>query len=293
MKPFVVGGAIGKIRFVMGQGARRGAAGFGVWMMKSRFGMQFACAGVALAAAMACGAANAAPVVITNGQMVNPLIVNLSGSVYNGAVYDAAMQFTTTISGKPDDIIAFCVDIYHDITFGPYSPALQYKTNTFSTDSNPSPGPADVLTTSKILQIDKLVNYGTDVQKDGSLSSLTKSTTVAAVQGAIWQVVSGEDVTLASGWSQNTGVNATSFDLLVDNLSGSNYGTYLTGYGAIGDVTTFITPTNYPSTRGAQSFLFAGGVPEPSAWLLSIVGLGLVGGALRRRRRSEAAAATA
>ena len=161
--------------------------------MKSRFEMgrvRLACAGVALAAVMACGgAANAAQVVISNGQMVNPLIVNLSGTAYNGAVYDAAMQFTTTLNGKPDAILAFCVDVYHDINFGPYQPPLQYQTNTFTTNSNPAGGSANTLTTTQIVQIDTLVNYGTDVQNDGTLSSLAKSTEVAAVQGAIWQVV--------------------------------------------------------------------------------------------------------
>lgn len=249
---------------------------------------------MALAAAMACGsAASAGQVIITNGQMVNPLIVNLSGSVYNGAVYDAAMQFTTTVNGEPNNLIAFCVDVYHDITFGPYSPPLQYQSNTFSTDSNPTPGASDVLKGGQIHQIDQLVNYGTDVQNDGSLSALTKSTTIAAVQGAIWQVVSGEDVTLASGWSQNNGVDAASFNLLVDNLSGSNYANYMTGYGAIGDAVSFITPTNYPNASGTQSFLFTGGVPEPASWAMMIAGIGLIGGVLRRRHQVETTAAQA
>src|ERR1700761_1745392 len=102
--------------------------------MKSRFGMGALCAGVAIA----CGsAASAASVSITNGQMSNPLVVNLSGSAYNGAVYDGAMQFTTTINNKADNILAFCVDVYHEISFGPYTPALQYQTNTFTTNSAP------------------------------------------------------------------------------------------------------------------------------------------------------------
>ena len=258
--------------------------------MKSRFGMGALCAGVAMAAAMACGsAASAATVSITNGQMSNPLVVNLSGSAYNGTVYDGAMQFTTTINGKADNIIAFCVDVYHEISFGPYTPALQYQTNTFTTNSAPTS--PTVLTSSQILQIDKLVNYGTDLQNDGSLSASTKSYDVAAVQGAIWQVVSGEDVTLASGWSQNAGVNAANFNLLVDNLSGANYANYMTGYGAIGSSTTFITPVNYPNASGTQSFLFAGGVPEPASWAMMIAGIGLVGGVLRHRRQAEAALA--
>ncbi len=267
--------------------------------MKSRVGLgraQLVWAGVALAAAMASGsAANAAQLVISNGQMQNPLVVQLSGSAYNGAVFDSAMLFTGSFDGGPDvNLIAFCVDVFHDINFGPYSPGLNYQTTVpFTTDSKPSPGVTDQLNATQIEQIDRLVNYGTDVQKDGSISSSDKSFIVAAVQGAIWQIVAGETVTLASGWSQNTGVDATSFDTLVGDLSdSSNYATYFDAkYGSIGDKTTFITPVSYPDASGTQSFLIA--VPEPSTWLLTVTGIGLLGLQLRRRRQSQVQAARA
>jgi hypothetical protein len=251
--------------------------------------MQTACAGMALAAAMAWGsAASATQVYISDGQMDHPLIVQLAGANYNGAVYDGAMQFKTTFGSTPNvDLIAFCVDIFHDINFGPYSPSLPYQTTVpFTTDSRPSPGAGDHLSAAQIEQIDRLVNYGTDVQKDGSLSTSDKSFTVGAVQGAIWEIVGGETVTLASGWSQNNGVDATSFDSLVGEFADAGHYADQFGskYGTIGDQTTFITPDNYPSASGAQSFLFSGSVPEPSTWLMAVMGVGLLGGALRLRR---------
>ena len=260
--------------------------------MKSRFGLgsvKLACAGLALAAAMGSGsAASAAQVLITDGQMHNPLVVQLSGSAYNGAVYDAAMNFTASFDGASSvSILAFCVDVFHDINFGPYSPGLQYQTTVpFTTDSRPSPTVADNLTGAQIEQIERLVTYGTDVQNDGSLSSLDKSIKVAAVQGAIWQIAAGETVTLASGWSQNAGVDATSFDTLVNGLSSATYANdFGSKYGAIGDKTVFLTPLNYPDATGTQSFLFA--VPEPATWLLMVVGIGLLGAQLRLRRRQS------
>jgi len=269
--------------------------------MKSLFGMgrvQTACAGVALAAAMAWGsAAGATQVYISDGQMDHPLIVQLAGANYNGDVYDGAMLFKTTFGSTPNvDLIALCVDIFHDIGFGPYSPALPYQTTVpFTTDSRPSPGVADHLSAAQIEQIDRLVNYATDVQKDGSLSTTDKSFVVGAVQGAIWEVVGSETVTLAAGgWSQNSGVDATAFNTLVGELADAGHYADRFGskYGAIGDKTTFITPVGYP-TAGTQSFLFAGSVPEPSTWAMAVMGVGLLGAALRLRRTPKGLAAEA
>ena len=250
--------------------------------------MKWALAGVALAAVMASGtAASAASVIITKGVMTNPISVKLTGSDFNGTVQDAPMLFTTTIGGKPDTVLAFCVDVFHAISTGTYSPALQYKTNTFTTDSNPNPTSSDTLTTAKIEQIDKLVNYGTDINSNSSLSANTKSVDLAEVQGAIWQIVAGEDVTLNG--SSVDGVSASTFNNVIDELSGGSYASFLTGYGTIGDKTTFITPTNYPNKSGTQSFLFAGmAVPEPASWAMMIGGMGLVGAVLRRRRATVA-----
>lgn len=253
--------------------------------------MKWALAGVALAAVMASGsAASAASVIITKGVMTNPIEVKLSGANFTGTVEDAPMQFTTTIGNKADSILAFCVDVFHTISTGTYSPALQYETNTFKTDSNPNGGGA--LTSAQIKQVDLLVNYGTDINNDKSLSANTKSVDLAEVQGAIWQVVAGEDVTLDS--SSVDGVSSGTFNKAIDELSiaADNFKD-MTGYGTIASNTTFITPTKYPNKGYTQSFLFAGTVPEPASWMMMIGGLGLVGAVLRRRRATDALPAQA
>ena len=247
--------------------------------------MKWAVAGVALAAAMAGGtAASAASVIISNGTMTNPIQVTLSGTAFNGTVEDAPMQFSATIGGKAESILAFCVDVYHEINTGSYKPSLQYETNTFKTDSNPNPTSKDNLSSTTITQIDTLVNYGTEVEDSKTLTSTQKSLTEAEVQGAIWQLVAGEDVKLSA--SSVDGVSRTTFDNVIDALSGASYkSSFLPGFNNVPDNTTFITPTNYPNKSGTQSFMFAGmAVPEPASWMMMIGGLGLVGAVLRRRR---------
>jgi hypothetical protein len=113
-------------------------------------------------------------------------------------------------------------------------------------------------------------------------------TRLSAIQGAIWQVSSNRDV---------TSVNAdAAFDLLVDNLSGDHLTDYFTGgYGHVRQGIQLITPVQQFGGRNGrtplvltQSFVFA--VPEPGTWALMIVGFGLTGATLRRRRLATAAA---
>jgi hypothetical protein len=247
----------------------------------SQFGkvLKRACAGAALALGLGCGfAANAADVFITSGNMTDPLVVTLSGPAYNGGVYDAPMQFTTVSNGT---ILAFCVDVFHDITLGSYSPALDYQIDAhpFATDSNPSLGSTkpygETLSTTQIEQIARLVNYGTDVFNDNSFSG-NKQLELAAVQGAIWQIVV-PDETVSNGDAAFTQLEADLTNGLFDPK-----------YGSIGDTVHFLTPAIYASTSGTQSFLFAGGVPEPASWLMMIVGFGAVGAMVRQRRTAIA-----
>jgi hypothetical protein len=248
-------------------------------------GLKIAAAGMALAGGLTfAGAANALNVTILDGTMDSPLVVNIAGI---GAVLDAPVQFHTIYGSVPKTLLAWCVDVAHDITLGDYNPDLQY------TDINPFdtsyPYAVQPFTAAEVLQVDTLVNYGTRVYADNSLSSLMRRTTLAAIQGAIWQVVSGRDVTLASGFSQNNGVNATSFNNLVDAFGGSGYASLTSNYGWLPTQVTFITPIVYPN-GGTQSFLYAGYAPEPGAWALMIGGFALTGAMLRRRRAAAVAA---
>jgi hypothetical protein len=247
--------------------------------------------GFVAAAAVAGGLAFAAPasatsVVILEGTMSSPLVVNISGpGAGSGNVYAAPMQFETLYGGTPTDLLAFCVDIFHHITLGNYTPDLQYTdVNPWDVNFSYATPP---LTVPEVAQVARLVHFGTAVFNDGSLASLAKRTQLAAVQGAIWSVVANRTVTLAAGFSQNNGVVAASFNTQVSNLAGANYLSYMGAYGPVSSQVTLITPITYP-TGGTQAFLFAA-VPEPATWALMIGGFGAAGAMLRRRRAVLAA----
>ena len=114
-------------------------------------------------------------------------------------------------------------------------------------------------------------------------------TRLAAVQSAIWQVMSNRNVTSKTA--------DAAFDLLVDNLSSDNLGDFFLGYGPQGHAVDHIRPVQlYGGTRGTtplaltQSFVIAQ-VPEPATWTMLIAGFGAVGWSLRRARRTAAATA--
>ena len=247
-----------------------------------------------MGAVLAGGLAFAAPagatnVTILDGQMNNPLTVNIAGI---GNVLDAPITFHTIYGATPKTILAWCVDVLHHISLGDYNPDLSYTdTNVFDPSypftTNPS------LTAAQVTQIDTLVNYGTAVYNDGSLTAVDKQFKVGAAQGAIWKLVSHNNVTLVTG----NNADATYFNGLVTGLAGANYLNVATGYGTLSSAVTFITPTIYPAAAGTQSFLFAsptptttGGVPEPGTWVMMIGGFGAAGAMLRRRRRAAAVA---
>lgn len=241
--------------------------------------LKFAAAGVALAGSLALAApAGATNITILSGSMQNQLVVNISGF---GAAFDAPMEFNTIYGGTPTKLVAFCVDVFNEITLADYNPDLLYTDSNKFDASYAYATPA--LTTAKVQQIGQLVNFGMDVFNDGALSQPMKKLQLGAVQGAIWEIVASRNVTLNTNYGgYNAGVNAATFDTLVDNLAGSTYLNYITGYGGQGAGVTLITPVTYPR-GGTQSFVYAN-APEPAVWVMMIGGFGLAGAMLRRRR---------
>ena len=244
--------------------------------------VKVAAAGAVLAGGLAfASSAGATNITILSGTMHNQLVVDIAGI---GTAYDAPMEFSTIYGGTPKSLVAFCVDVFHDITLADYNPDLLY------TDSHPFDSTyayaTPALTAAKVTQIGQLVNYGLDVFNDAGLAQPTKKTQLGAVQGAIWELVAGHNVTLNTNAAYagfNSGVTAASFNTLVDNLAGANYLNFITGYGGQGAGVTLITPITYP-TSGTQSFVYAN-APEPGTWVMMIGGFGAAGAMLRRRRR--------
>ena len=213
--------------------------------------------------------AGAATYVLQNGAMDTPRTVSIAGI---GSVKATPIQFdgyVDLVVDKPfTDLVAFCVDVYHHISLGTYSPALTYTdTIPLTTDSNFTTPIA--LTGAQITQVGKLVNYGTKVfynapQVTGAQKN-ARWDELAVIQSAIWEVASGKNVTFTG---------SATLDARVTLLSGASYLTgFSPSYGTISSDITLITPfkgsVTYPDRSLTQSFAFAN-VPEPATWAMMI-----------------------
>lgn len=259
--------------------------------------------GMALAASLAFGMAVAAPaqattVIIENGTMDNARQLVISGMNNNNPIRATAMQFDGyySIPGPNNDIqfenvAAFCVDVYHNITTGNYNPDLEYvDTVNITTDSNPNAALRKTLSQDQLDQVGRLVNYGTRVfyqaPKTTSQQKAARYDQLAAVQGAIWKVITGKTVTAVNnGSSTNTKING-----LILTFSDLNYRFNTAAayqLGAVSTKVTYWTPKVYPSKYGSQSFAL-GSVPEPATWVMMIGGFAFAGAMLRRSRQRPA-----
>lgn len=261
------------------------------------FNLKTALPGAALALGLAFApAANAATYVLQNGAMDTPRTLNIAGI---GNAKATPMQFDGFIEGTPDvpftNLVAFCVDVYHSISLGDYNPDLTYTDDIdLTTDSHWDNAQRQILTFSQVLQISRLVNYGTNVFYNAPAPG--RFDELAAVQGAIWKVVSKRAVTAASG----TNAQKLAMNNRINALSGVTYNSaFNLSYGEVKNGITFITPfkekqtrngvqiISYPNRNLTQSFAFAA-VPEPQTWALMIGGFALAGGVLRAQRRKAA-----
>ncbi len=193
-------------------------------------------------------------------------------------VYLAPMVFTAYDgvgpTGDSTSLLAFCVDIFHNIGLGTVN--LQYDdTQPFASNSG---SPATLLTSAQKVQVGRLANYGQLVYTGSDADKVQR---LAALQGAIWKVI-------------NPTYTVRSFNATVDNYIGaySNALTYtsaIADHGPVSSKLTFITETGKYGTKSAhQSFVF-GAAPEPGTWALMLVGFGAAGGMLRRSRQRSVA----
>jgi hypothetical protein len=229
--------------------------------------MFFSAAAAALAFATPAGAAT---VVINSSHIIGSDTVHLTGTVDGDPlpyanVYEGPEAMNISIDGGPDqDIIAFCVDLFHLWPGAP--PSQTYTTAPVEHDSDSAfSGDGHTLLNPVSGEIAFLANLG------GGTSDVAR---LAGIQGAIWSLeyptitVNGGSsylsyyVGLATAWGAahpNSNIHAVG----LYSVGGSNQG--------------------FGVTQG-----FAMGVPEPSAWALMIGGLGLAGASLRHRRAARA-----
>jgi PEP-CTERM motif len=140
----------------------------------------------------------------------------------------------------------FCIDPWHTITLGTFSPVLNYVLGDAHAGLGVnSPG------IGTLKEIQYLTNYG--VNSNNPFIEW-------AVQGAIW---TKEGFTISE----------------VDPGLLSKIGELAAWTNQVG-----YSPKGYFSTDNPTRQSFQTAVPEPASWALMIAGFGLVGGSLRRRR---------
>jgi hypothetical protein len=250
---------------------------------------------IALGALAAPSVASAATYVFDEGSMYNYRTVKLSGSGFTTVTVKAApVLFDGYIKGTPNEpfenLVAFCVDVYHSISLSDYSPDLTYTDDIeLEHNSHWDPTKRDYLSDDEIVQVGKLVNYGTEVWYNYGLNGTARLNELAAVQGAIWKVVSGLTVTASgNGATTNNAVQARINALSNANTYTSAF-TYAEGpvYASIKLLTPFKNgkyPKQYPHRDLTQSFAIGDSVPEPGTWVMMIGGFAFAGAMLRRAR---------
>jgi hypothetical protein len=191
------------------------------------------------------------------------------------------VNYGTVASADSFDLLAFCVDIFHNINVGTlnlkYDDLQPFNSNSDSPASLPISVPTQQL-------VGRLANYGQAVYESTDVNKVEK---LAAVQGAIWKAINpGLNVVAYQGaWG---GLNSGAVNGLIDNyVLGQN----MNDHGPLSSKLVFISETGlYTTDRAHQSFVF--GVPEPATWALMIGGFGMTGSMLRRRQRRMARART-
>lgn len=240
--------------------------------LRTKLAIAAAAAGLILGAG---SQASAATVVITAEHLyTSDYTVTLAGVVDLAlfgpqGVYESPEVLTVSINGgAPKDILAFCVDIFHNFGSGTALP-VTYMTDPVANDSDsPASGGGPAL--SHVISGE--IAYLADL---GKLTS--DPNRMAGIQGAIW-ATEYPGLTISGG--------STYLDYYVGLASA--WGAAHPGFAGFADGI-------YPEagdTQGfgvTQGFTIGGGVPEPASWALMIGGFALAGAALRRRRAVVAA----
>ena len=245
---------------------------------------------VAAFAACLAGAAPAAAAeyFLASGTMNTSRTAHINGpDGFHEYVYLGPIEFTAyegvSATGPAFEFLGFCVDIFHNIGLGKlnlkYDDSYELTTNSQYTTNVPFQGGA-ALSADQRAQVGRLVNYGVLLHENAPNNADTVNR-LAALQGAIWQVI-------------NPGYTVTTSNAAVNNYiaaySGADYQANLTGYGPVRTNITFITETGKYGTASAHQAFATAAVPEPATWALMIGGFAMTGALLRQARRRGAPA---
>lgn len=225
---------------------------------------RFALAAAAVLSFAAPHAATAATQVnITNSTFAvgsNSGVLHFAGSPFDGlgvSIGEFKLTGTTVGTGTSATFYTYCVDIMHALS---------------------TPGVFDIVPLSQMYTGLKATN----INKILANTNATNATEAAAVQLALWEV------TFETSGSFN--VNSGAF-----NITGGDSGaartlanTYLSNLNSWNVSSTQTAQLLY--NPNLQSQVYLAPVPEPTTWAMMIVGFGVVGAAMRSRRRVAAMA---
>lgn len=234
-------------------------------------------------------AASAQAVKVTNVAFTPGSVTgNVHSSLMNGDVGVGQFEFKGNYvsNNAPFDILTYCIDLAHSVSLGNVN-YTSYSVIPISSYAG--------MTTAKINSLNALLTNTTSL-----LSAATGQNAInisAATQMAVWEIMfetqSTWSVTNSTGAFYMTtpggspGSNATaltSAETLANTyLSNVKNGTWAVNSG-------YDLKVLYSSSQQSQVFLTPS-VPEPATWGMLVLGFGLVGGALRTRRRSVTFAA--
>lgn len=209
-------------------------------------------------------------------------------------VYQA--NFGAAPSSSQFSLLVFCVDIYHFSGSGlayDYDDGQPLKTNSRNGFTVDAMTPEDALSPGQVAHVGRLVNYGAKLYAADAMDQPDKTNKLAAVQGAIWQVINQPK----SGFSITANQGIGPVNGLIGGLAGPNYLSLI--YEDVGGVSSKIhflkessTSANPYGTSGSHQAFAIAAVPEPATWVMMIGGFAVAGGMLRRsRQRTESSVA--
>jgi hypothetical protein len=200
---------------------------------------------------------------IKNTDLGNEKTVTASAGAYAG-----------TLNGKTS-FVTFCTDIYQTLGFGP---KYEYDRLTVAETKGLWGNDSSKGTTYNSNSYDLVSKLFTT-----AYGQVNNSVTSAAFQFALWELLyeKGSSYNLGTGkltitgsWGQSAAAQDLANTWLM-SVAGSN-----AGY----DVQSLFNGQYNPSGTGAQDLVIATPVPEPAAYALALVSLGIVAGYARRKR---------
>lgn len=193
-----------------------------------------------------------------------------------------ALTGTDTITSAPVSFLSYCIDIFDYVRTGLFSIAE------FSFDAGKEQK-LKVLMTNTAGAIDAVDAAAlTAAQKDNQKKNVS-----AAIQMAVWEIAfetAGNPYNISAGdfWMNGSGLTG---------LNGGVSSAQTLAQGFLTNIDTNVWSQVDPNwslkmlvphdaaNNQTQAFLISTPVPEPSTWALLILGFGMVGGAMRGRRR--------